>query len=523
MPHRNEGRKKSNFPVETSVLAGAFFDYFVNGVNFKISFTDLLVALGVTGTLVQDGAATGTPILDVAGSVNNIRNLENGPGVKASVSPENGVTLEHNLLSGVAGVPVFTDTDELIPIIRSIAAGPGISVSGAGDLVTIAFTGAPPTTDLVIINSVADFPTPVADVITLEANTTYSLQGLINIGNNRLVAPGGVAMFSQNRLTRGIISTTTGPLITANEVLGTVIFREMALSVVNGSYLATSGNGALVMSNVTGLGCGIISALGPMGNISFRNFTTIGAGSKGFLFTGAHGQFNNSISFYVSWTGTLFDFGSATFSEGIIFDTGVRFNTDAGQVAISGLANSGNLPVGAIALVLGNKFFGSGTALVNVTNVDARWQFFGNDTIGDTRPDGLLSLQSNAVATVIASAGVAVLVAGTWVVERTSQMTGTIAGKLTYNVGKNAPLPIAMAISVEPVSGGNQTISAYVALNGAIIANSQRTAVTSSGNPISIGVPWQIDFTTDDFVEIFVANDSGTTNLLVSSATSRVN
>lgn len=90
---QSTGRKKSNFPAQTSVLSGASFDYFVSGVNYKITFQDLLVALNVTGTIVQVGPVAGVPVLDTQGTVHGIRNITAGPGVNVAIDPENGITI----------------------------------------------------------------------------------------------------------------------------------------------------------------------------------------------------------------------------------------------------------------------------------------------------------------------------------------------------------------------------------------------------------------------------------------------
>jgi len=95
--------KKSDFTGKTLIPSGSTFDFVINGSNFKILDTDFFAALGVTGTIVQDGAVAGTPVLDTQGTVNNIRNLEDGSGVKSSVSPENGITLEHNFTFDSSG------------------------------------------------------------------------------------------------------------------------------------------------------------------------------------------------------------------------------------------------------------------------------------------------------------------------------------------------------------------------------------------------------------------------------------
>jgi len=62
-----------------------------------------------------------------------------------------------------------------------------------------------------------------------------------------------------------------------------------------------------------------------------------------------------------------------------------------------------------------------------------------------------------------------------------------------------------------------------IAINGTPVANSLRVSDTSSGTPITISCPWQETLTNGDFVEIYVTNESDTTNVLVSSAILRVN
>jgi hypothetical protein len=62
-----------------------------------------------------------------------------------------------------------------------------------------------------------------------------------------------------------------------------------------------------------------------------------------------------------------------------------------------------------------------------------------------------------------------------------------------------------------------------VARDGVADVDSLRTGTASPGNPTSISVPWQDVFATAEFTEVFVTNESGTTNVLASSAIERVN
>jgi len=129
---RAQGRKKSLFVAKTTVEAGGYLDYVVNGYNYRIAYTNFLSGLGVTGTIVQEGDVTGTPILDVDGTINNIRNIENGSGILANVSASNGVEIKHNFTASAVGTPVLLSTTAASPIIASLVAGSGISLAVSG-------------------------------------------------------------------------------------------------------------------------------------------------------------------------------------------------------------------------------------------------------------------------------------------------------------------------------------------------------------------------------------------------------
>jgi hypothetical protein len=133
MAGNSQGRKKSEFIQQNTVLANSYLDYVVNGTNYKISYDNFVANLGVTGSIVQDGAVTGAPVLDVDGSVNRIRNLEGGSGINVNVSPENGVIVSHNLTANADGLPILLNTTAASPTIASIVAGSGISVQAVND------------------------------------------------------------------------------------------------------------------------------------------------------------------------------------------------------------------------------------------------------------------------------------------------------------------------------------------------------------------------------------------------------
>lgn len=141
MAGNSQGRKKSEFIQQGTVLANSYLDYVVNGTNYKISYDNFVANLGVTGSIVQDGAVTGAPVLDVDGTVNKIRTIENGSGVLANVSAENGIKLSHNFVNDGTGTPLFLSTTADQPVFASLVAGNGISLTSTDNYVTIAQEG----------------------------------------------------------------------------------------------------------------------------------------------------------------------------------------------------------------------------------------------------------------------------------------------------------------------------------------------------------------------------------------------
>lgn len=133
MAGNSQGRKKSEFIQQSTVLANSYLDYVVNGTNYKISYDNFVANLGVTGSIVQSGAVTGAPVLNVDGSVNKIRNIENGSGILANVSAENGIVLSHNFTANADGLPILLNTTAASPTIASIVAGSGISVAAINE------------------------------------------------------------------------------------------------------------------------------------------------------------------------------------------------------------------------------------------------------------------------------------------------------------------------------------------------------------------------------------------------------
>jgi hypothetical protein len=179
MVDRTQGRKKSDFVAKSTVDAGSYLDYFVNGTNYKISYDNFVNTLGVTGSITTKGPGTAAPVLTKSGTVNYIRGLEDGPGVVANVSANDGIKIEHSFTADTTGTPLFLSTTSQNPVIASLVAGAGISLTATSNYVTVT-AAAQQTYGLVTMHGnttntvIAATNTPVLVAGTFVAGTTSS-------------------------------------------------------------------------------------------------------------------------------------------------------------------------------------------------------------------------------------------------------------------------------------------------------------------------------------------------------------
>ena len=235
--------KISEFVKILSVDDSGLLNVVQNGQNFSITQENYLAQFGVTGTIVQDGAVTGTPVLDKQGTVNNIRNIEDGPGVATSVSPENGITIEHNLISGTTGVPVFTDLAAAQPLIRSLLAGDNMSITPSGNGLRLdAVLGTVPNT--VIVQSASDFPGAVLGVRTLLAATPthWVIKGIIDLGTDVISMEGGHTITGDTSTLSGLTTNSALATITATNGGG----KTSSVTATTSILINNTGSGASI-------------------------------------------------------------------------------------------------------------------------------------------------------------------------------------------------------------------------------------------------------------------------------------
>ena len=269
--------------------------------------------------------------------------------------------------------------------------------------------------NIITVNSVDDFPSAVANVITLAASTTYILSGNIDIGADRLVLPVASALVGHNRFSDGITSTTTGALLTS---AASHIIDGISLTCASGDAFDLNGTGSetCVYTNSFIVSCKRVGEISGWRTTVFRAMSVVAATdvtSGRLLFSGSSTAFNMDNSLWQGFAaGEMIDLGTATFDR-IQIEAGSRFVVDSGITGIDGAASSANLNTGGEGQISGCLFTGAGTRVAaNLDAGDIGWNHRDNSGIPDSAVIGCISLTS-PTPTTISSTGVAVQMTGT--------------------------------------------------------------------------------------------------------------
>ena len=277
----SNSQKISQFTAVTSLADSALITLVENGQNFAIPFSDFKLSLGVTGTIDSIGETLGVPVLEqpIAGE-NNIRKILGSAGVSAAVSPENGIVLAWNISQDSAGVSLTSGLTDAQPVISSITAGLGISITKSGDEITFTNTVDPATglSNRVVVTEAADLAG------ALDSTKQYFLDGIIDMGSQSIEVPAGglnITGYSFD-LSKLISSATSYTMFTSpGGGSGNVLGMDYAIEVTgSGSqvYNLTSATGfdAFEFSRINYNNC---ESLGTITN--YRQGLEVGTGRFG--------------------------------------------------------------------------------------------------------------------------------------------------------------------------------------------------------------------------------------------------
>jgi hypothetical protein len=368
----------------------------------------------------------------------------------------------------------------------------------------------------IVINNASDFPTPVAGVITLEANKTYIIQKPVDLLGDRLVAGGVCNLFGTSSETSYLTSTGLGvgvPLLTS---LFTIVLENITFHDVD-TCLDIDGNTNLVALDWENVNFADIPNVGTINTCdNFIYETGAFLSSNGLLLTGTIGTVGVSNSLFVS----------DSLAENVIeLDASCvitrRFRIIYSSFVIDTLATgisvnvSATIPTESYILDTVN-FAGAGTYISGVTQTSNDSLFINCKGISNTAVNGQLYMQGNATATTIAGTSTFVKVAGTTTASADNSKISHSNNRLTIDAVISRKYLIQCHLSFTSGNNNECEFGFYDSqLVGIRTPSRTKSTANSAGRAENVSFACVVNADLSDYLEIWCANNSAITNITV--------
>lgn len=407
----------------------------------------------------------------------------------------------------------------------------GTDWRAGGDIINDNFTElyAGLFSNLIPITQESDFPVQDASTITQEAGKVYCLQNDLTTAKSVICEDGSVyTAFNQ----RGVTHTYTGSGDAFSGTDANYTIEKMGVSCTNSSaryfnFVETVGGTKVFVVNFCGLsGPGKIGTFNNMGAVNFIESSALLV-DDGITFVGTQTVVANVSKFFITSTNTSFvaiDLGAAV-SAGWDFGD-LQVNAPSGAIGISGLASSGNVPVGGTGMVDGGSFSGGVTPLNNIASNDVRWEISGNPDIADSRNAADVYLTGGTETITVSAAGdwYEIGVPGTggvsWASDIADRFTVGTDGVITYVGEKDIEVAINGRATVAKSGGGANLLEVRIAKNwtGAVTDSGleKSRAETQNAAPTTVPIGALIPLIQNDNIRAIFSNTNGTSNILAS-------
>jgi hypothetical protein len=364
----------------------------------------------------------------------------------------------------------------------------------------------------VFVVSLGDLPAPVSNVITLAANTTYVITKDLDLSGNRLVMSAGTTLLGGGNET--VVSSTglLTALLTSTETaqIYNLGFDCAVFCDFNGG---TMPNGKLV--SMIGSRVSNTTTTGTIKNYTNVLFTNCAFGNCGTL------TFDGTISSIGFLQSSLDSRAGATMISvpaTATISTRIRFNICvficlAGETSLN-VSTSASIQNEGYYLGMCN-FTGGGTYISGVQHTDNKAFFSECRGISNSGSICQYTMFNNAVVTVVGAVNTFVKALGTTTagvyVEKFNTATSNRAlyiGALTGYYKVTAVLTLS--------SSNNNVCSARIAKNGTTSSQSETSVTTdAAGRVENVYIQDIISLATNDYIEVFVANETANNNITV--------
>ncbi len=199
----------------------------------------------------------------------------------------------------------------------------------------------------------------------------------------------------------------------------------------------------------------------------------------------------------------------------------------------SGWSGDAIINTGVHSTTSGGPFFNASgldqtdvdVVLDNVRNV-SNSAYFASATLGTVHSSGVPI--DNTEETIISATATPVKVAVNtgvaneeWRTVGLERFTLSADGRITYTGKEDIGAGVSAVVTIDPVGGGTDNMGVYIAKNGVVLDDSLGKA--SGSTESQLGSVDFIPLSTNDYLEIFVANFSDTSNLVVATGKFTVN
>lgn len=369
-----------------------------------------------------------------------------------------------------------------------------------------------------VITSLGDLPAPSGGgVIALAPDTAYYFTTAIDLLGSRLVgAANSVILGSSSEVSR---ITSTG-LATDQWLLSsdtTLIIRHVTFQdVQKGVYLDGTLDPGNVAADWTGVNFQNIPEawlVTQSTNFIYDKGAFLNSTGARFEGTIATIALNNSLFSGTGAAANIIELGSTlncTRRFRLTYSSVVAFGATVG-IAVDPAAT---VPVEGYILDTIN-FSGGGTYQTGLNYLNNQSRFTECRGITNTTSVGYMFMASNATITPC-TVGVAAKIAGSTTASTVNQRFSHSTGRLTYTGALIKSFEVTVASSFKCPSASQEIVGIYVAKNGSIIPESEMYAKTdTSGSPQTITNLIILTLQTDDYIEVWIENDSSNADLLV--------
>jgi len=379
-----------------------------------------------------------------------------------------------------------------------------------------------PNKKLVYVYSLADLPDPSGGAITLDANSMYVFQGIIDITPYYLEL-NGANLRGIDPARDGVSSTVGGGVLRSSDV--SVFLQDVVVIPLSASTMAYdfkdgtgtkfcnlfSGN-SVVEVGIPSLGVGKIS--GFKAATILQNYWSCRDGLK---VDGTIGKFTCGYTFITN----ISSGAGIEFLSDLVVDDIDLSNNYFGYSGQSGVKLNAGATVDRGRMTT-NMFRDVGNVLSGLTAYDIGWGMYQNTNIPNTRAYGYIYTNASATSTATTPNNTFVKVNGTTASIKLLKFQNPANNRLTYK-GKEAIVAnVFIAVTGKsPANGADFTLA--VSKNGTAFPNpNHSTGVTVNNQIFTLVLETEVDMITNDYIEAVIKTTTGHSSVIITDLQFRV-